>query len=142
MSLHAGQVLLAPIVSEKSYAMVADRKYTFKVHPDAHKTQIRQAVEELFEVRVLHVNVVAMKAKPKGRKSDGTPSLQADERRPPLYDGLGVRGDHEVEAGEEPARAGDEEGRPQQLGPHHDAPPGRRPQAPLPDHRLQAPQGR
>jgi large subunit ribosomal protein L23 len=67
MSLHAGQVLLAPIVSEKSYAMVTDRKYTFKVHPDAHKTQIRQAVEELFDVRVLHVNVVTMKAKPKRR---------------------------------------------------------------------------
>ena len=67
MSLHAGQVLLAPIVSEKSYALVTERKYTFKVHPDAHKTQIRQAVEELFDVRVVRVNVVAMKAKPKRR---------------------------------------------------------------------------
>ena len=65
--MHAGQVLLAPIVSEKSYAMVNERKYTFKVHPDAHKTQIRQAVEELFDVRVLQVNVIAMKAKPKRR---------------------------------------------------------------------------
>jgi large subunit ribosomal protein L23 len=65
--MHAGQVLLAPIVSEKSYAMVNERKYTFKVHPDAHKTQIRQAVEELFDVRVLQVNIVAMKAKPKRR---------------------------------------------------------------------------
>jgi large subunit ribosomal protein L23 len=65
--MHAAQVLLAPIVSEKSYAMVNDRKYTFRVHPDAHKTQIRQAVEELFDVRVLHVNIVAMKAKPKRR---------------------------------------------------------------------------
>src|SRR2546430_10361994 len=65
--MHSSQVLLAPIVSEKSYAMVTDRKYTFKVHPDAHKTQIRQAVEELFDVRVAHVNVVAMKAKPKRR---------------------------------------------------------------------------
>jgi len=44
-------VLLAPVVSEKSYGMIAERgKYTFRVHPDAHKTQIRQAVEKLFAV--------------------------------------------------------------------------------------------
>ena len=67
MSLHAGQVLLAPIVSEKSYAMVADRKYTFKVHQDAHKTQIRQAVEELFDVKVARVNVIKVQPKPKRR---------------------------------------------------------------------------
>ena len=52
MSLHPNQVLLAPVVSEKSYSLITDRKYTFKVHEDAHKTQIRQAVEELFEVKV------------------------------------------------------------------------------------------
>ena len=67
MSLHAGQVLLAPIVSEKSYAMVTERKYTFKVHPDAHKTQIRQAVEELFSVHVERVNVIQVRSKPKRR---------------------------------------------------------------------------
>jgi large subunit ribosomal protein L23 len=61
------QVLLKPIVSEKSYAMIGERKYSFKVHPDAHKTQIRQAVEELFDVQVARVNVVTMKAKPKRR---------------------------------------------------------------------------
>ena len=65
--MHVSQVLQAPIVSEKSYAMITERKYSFRVHPDAHKTQIRQAVEELFDVRVLQVNVVAMKAKPKRR---------------------------------------------------------------------------
>ena len=52
MSLHPNQVLLAPVVSEKSYSLITDRKYTFKVHEDAHKTQIRQAVEELFDVKV------------------------------------------------------------------------------------------
>ena len=52
MSLHPNEVLLAPVVSEKSYSLIGDRKYTFKVHKDAHKTQIRQAVEELFEVNV------------------------------------------------------------------------------------------
>ena len=67
MSLDPNQVLLAPVVSEKSYSQIADRKYTFKVHKDAHKTQIRQAVEELFGVKVERVNVIKMKPKPKRR---------------------------------------------------------------------------
>ena len=67
MSLHPNQVLLAPVVSEKSYSLITDRKYTFKVHEDAHKTQIRQAVEELFEVKVQSVNVVKVQSKPKRR---------------------------------------------------------------------------
>ena len=65
--MHVSQVLLAPVVSEKSYGMIGERKYSFKVHPDAHKTQVRQAVEQLFEVRVTSVNIVQMKAKPKRR---------------------------------------------------------------------------
>ncbi len=67
MSLHPNQVLLAPVVSEKSYSLITDRKYTFKVHEDAHKTQVRQAVEELFDVRVQSVNIVKVKSKPKRR---------------------------------------------------------------------------
>ena len=67
MSLHPNQVLLAPVVSEKSYSLITDRKYTFRVHEDAHKTQIRQAVEELFEVEVQNVNVVKVQPKPKRR---------------------------------------------------------------------------
>ncbi len=67
MSLHPAQVLIRPVISEKSYEQITQNRYTFKVHPDAHKTQIRQAVEELFDVRVTHVNVVAMKPKPKRR---------------------------------------------------------------------------
>jgi large subunit ribosomal protein L23 len=67
MSLHPNQVLLAPVVSEKSYSLITDRKYTFKVHKDAHKTQIRQAVEELFDVKVDSVNIVKVQAKPKKR---------------------------------------------------------------------------
>ncbi len=65
--MQSSQVLLAPIVSEKSYAMIGERKYSFKVHPDAHKTQIRQAVEELFDVHVERVNVSQVRAKPKRR---------------------------------------------------------------------------
>jgi large subunit ribosomal protein L23 len=61
-------VLLAPVVSEKSYGLIAERsKYTFKVHPKAHKTQIRQAVEALFDVTVMDVNVSKLPAKPKRR---------------------------------------------------------------------------
>ena len=67
MSLTARQVLIAPVVSEKSYSLIETRKYAFRVHPDAHKTQIRQAVEELFEVRVLAVNVSKVQPKPKRR---------------------------------------------------------------------------
>ena len=67
MSLHPNEVLLAPVVSEKSYSLIADRKYSFRVHPKAHKTQVRQAVEELFEVKVERVNVSQVKAKPKRR---------------------------------------------------------------------------
>ena len=67
MSLHPNQVLLAPVVSEKSYELIEQRKYAFRVHPDAHKTQIRQAVEELFEVHVQAVNVIKVQPKPKRR---------------------------------------------------------------------------
>jgi large subunit ribosomal protein L23 len=67
MSLHPNEVLLAPVVSEKSYGMIGERKYTFKVHEDAHKTQVRQAVEELFEVKVEKVNILKVQPKPKRR---------------------------------------------------------------------------
>ncbi len=67
MSLHPNDILIAPVVSEKSYSQIADRKYTFKVHKDAHKTQIRQAVEELFDVHVSAVKVIKVQPKPKRR---------------------------------------------------------------------------
>ena len=67
MSLHPGEVLIAPVVSEKSYGQIAQNRYTFKVHQDAHKTQVRQAVEELFDVTVVGVNIIKMPAKPKRR---------------------------------------------------------------------------
>jgi large subunit ribosomal protein L23 len=67
VSLTHRQVLIAPVVSEKSYAQIEARKYSFRVHPDAHKTQIRQAVEELFDVKVVAVNVSQVRPKPKRR---------------------------------------------------------------------------
>jgi large subunit ribosomal protein L23 len=67
VSLTSRQVLIAPVVSEKSYGLIGEGKYSFRVHPDAHKTQIRQAVEELFEVKVVAVNVSKVQPKPKRR---------------------------------------------------------------------------
>jgi large subunit ribosomal protein L23 len=67
VSLHPAEVLIAPVVSEKSYGQIAQNRYTFKVHSDAHKTQIRQAVEQLFDVKVVGVNIVKVQPKPKRR---------------------------------------------------------------------------
>ena len=61
------QILIAPVVSEKSYSLIEENKYSFRVHERAHKTQIRQAVEELFDVKVERVNVMKVQAKPKRR---------------------------------------------------------------------------
>ena len=68
--MHAGQIVLAPIVSEKSYHGIVHGHLHVPVHSDAHKTQIRQAVEELFEVNVVRVNVIKVQAKPKRRGAD------------------------------------------------------------------------
>jgi large subunit ribosomal protein L23 len=65
--VHPSQVIIRPVVSEKSYVLSAVNKYTFRVHPDAHKTQIRQAIESLFGVGVLEVRTMSVKSKPKRR---------------------------------------------------------------------------
>ena len=65
--MHAHQIILAPIVSEKSYHGSVNGRYTFRVHDDAHKLQIRHAVEELFEVHVVRVNILKVQPKPKRR---------------------------------------------------------------------------
>jgi len=51
-------ILLKPVVSEKSYGLIDENKYTFVVAPHANKTQIRQAVEEVFRVKVTGVNTL------------------------------------------------------------------------------------
>jgi large subunit ribosomal protein L23 len=72
----ARDVILAPVVSEKSYSLLDDNAYTFLVHPDANKTEIRQAVEAIWNVRVLKVNTINRKGKSKrfrytlGRRRD------------------------------------------------------------------------
>jgi large subunit ribosomal protein L23 len=61
------QVIIRPVVSEKSYVLSALHRYTFRVHHEAHKTQIRQAVEALFDVHVVEVRTSTVKSKPKRR---------------------------------------------------------------------------
>lgn len=65
--MNATQIIIRPVVTEKSYALAAAGMYSFRVHDDAHKTQIRQAIEELFDVRVVDVRTIWMKPKPKRR---------------------------------------------------------------------------
>jgi len=67
----ARDVILAPVISEKSYALLDDRRYTFIVHPDANKTEIRQAVESIFSVRVLDVNTLNRKGKKRRDRRTG-----------------------------------------------------------------------
>jgi large subunit ribosomal protein L23 len=65
--MDASQVIIRPVVSEKSFVQAEIGKYTFRVHDDAHKTQIRQAIEQLFDVKVRDVRTVSVKSKPKRR---------------------------------------------------------------------------
>ena len=65
--MNARSVIIRPIVSEKSYELLSANKYTFRVDERAHKTQVRQAVEEVFGVRVEDVRTLWVKPKPKRR---------------------------------------------------------------------------
>jgi large subunit ribosomal protein L23 len=58
-------ILLAPVISEKSYGLIDENKYTFLVRPDANKTQIKIAVEQVFNVKVTSVNTVNRNGKKK-----------------------------------------------------------------------------
>jgi large subunit ribosomal protein L23 len=65
--MDARQIILEPVVSEKSYALMTDGKYTFRVDDRAHKTQIARAVEQVFDVRVAAVRTSQVRSKPKRR---------------------------------------------------------------------------
>ena len=58
-------VLLAPVISEKSYGLIDEGKYTFLVHPDANKTEIKIAIQQIFNVRVVSVNTLNREGKRK-----------------------------------------------------------------------------
>ena len=61
-------VILRPVVSEKSYGLLDENVYTFIVRPDANKTQIKLAVQQIFNVRVLRVNTINRQGKRKRTK--------------------------------------------------------------------------
>jgi large subunit ribosomal protein L23 len=65
--VNARTVIVRPVISEKSYALLSANKYTFRIHERANKTQVRKAIEEIFEVRVRDVRTAWVKAKPKRR---------------------------------------------------------------------------
>jgi large subunit ribosomal protein L23 len=65
--MNAHTIIVRPVISEKSYALIGEGKYTFRVNDRAHKTQIAHAVEEIFEVRVAGVRTSKVRSKPKRR---------------------------------------------------------------------------
>ena len=74
-------VILRPVVSEKSYALLDEGVYVFVVHPDANRTQIRQAVESIFGVRVSKVNTLNRKGKRKRNRRQATFGTRPDTKR-------------------------------------------------------------
>ena len=91
-------IIIAPVVSEKSYGLMEQGTYTFFVRPDAHKTQIRQAVEEIFGVKVAKVNTIRMLGKkkrtgsyPEGRRAaykKAMVTLTADSKTIEFFEGM------------------------------------------------------
>ena len=65
--MEATRVIIRPVISEKTFALAEAGKYTFRVHDDAHKTEVRQAIEQLFDVGVIEVRTAWVKPKPKRR---------------------------------------------------------------------------
>ena len=74
-------VILEPVVSEKSYGLLESNVYTFKVRPDATKPQIRDAVESIFDVTVLKVNTLNRKGKRMRNRRTGVMSRKASSKR-------------------------------------------------------------
>ena len=74
-------IILRPVVSEKSYGLLDSGVYTFVVDPDASKIEIREAVEEIFNVRVTKVNTLNRKGKRKRNRRQFTFGKRADTKR-------------------------------------------------------------
>ena len=93
----AQDIIIKPLITEKSMDMIADKKYAFKVATDATKPEIAHAVEELFGVKVACVNTINMKSKPKRlRYAEGKTSewkkaivtLKADSKTIEFFEGM------------------------------------------------------
>lgn len=74
-------IILAPVVSEKSYALLDQGVYTFKVHPDASKPEIADAIRDIFDVRVVKVNTLNRKGKRKRNRRAPTFGKRPDTKR-------------------------------------------------------------
>ena len=77
----ARDVILRPVVSEKSYALLDEGTYIFIVRPDANKIEIRQAVESIFNVKVTNVNTLNRNGKRKRNRRTGTFGRRPDQKR-------------------------------------------------------------
>jgi large subunit ribosomal protein L23 len=74
-------LIIEPIVSEKSYALLEKNVYTFRVHPDASKPEIHDAVQAIFNVRVLNVNTLNRKGKRKRNRRSFSMGKRPDTKR-------------------------------------------------------------
>jgi len=74
-------IILAPVVSEKSYALIEQGVYTFKVHPSASKPEIHDAVEAIWGVKVLNVNTLNRKGKTKRQRRSNKTGRKPDTKR-------------------------------------------------------------
>ena len=74
-------VIIKPVVSEKSYGLLDSNVYTFVVHPDASKPEIHDAVETIFGVRVLRVNTLNRNGKRKRNRKTGTWGIRTGQKR-------------------------------------------------------------
>lgn len=95
--MEARDIILAPVVTEKSVSVLAEKKYTFKVAKDANKIEIARAVADIFGVKVAKVNTISMKGRLRrqGRSEGYTPSwkkavvtLTPDSKTIEFFDGL------------------------------------------------------
>lgn len=89
-------IIIRPVVTEKSYSLLEENKYTFIVDKNANKTEIKNAVEQIFKVNVLKVNTINVKGKPKrmgryqGKKPDRKKAIVTIKpgQKIPLFDGM------------------------------------------------------
>lgn len=96
MAANPRDIIIRPLITEKTSAMMQDNKYTFKVALGANKVEIRQAIEEIFKVKVVNVNTIRVFGKMKrqgkyaGRRSDYKKAIVklAEGQTIPVFEGL------------------------------------------------------
>ena len=95
--MNARDIILAPVITEKSVSVMGDKKYTFRVANGSNKIEIAKAVEEIFGVKVAKVNTISMKGKKRrmgryeGYTSDwkkAVVTLKADSKGIEFFDGM------------------------------------------------------